>query len=204
MFALAASLILTTWTSGPSADVWVYPHASDPGTAESMRIWGDGLAALDKAESSDGTFSYGFLSWDLKGIPKTPVKSAKLTLYAIGNEVLTAEIMEKAPIEVFALKGNVDEKTFKFGNTEVAPSTLPFGKSKVEKDGDGWKLTVDLLNEPKSEFAESFKVSREKGWFSIVLASSISAAESRGMMYKIHTKEGAKGKQPVLTIEFED
>lgn len=199
--ALAVSILASTWSNPPSADVWVYPHASDPGSEQFMRVWGDGVLAIDKAEAMDGTFSYGFLQW--KDLPKGKLKKATLTVYAVFNDALTEEIVKKAPLEAYSLKGTFDEKNFRFGGTEVMPTNTLFGKAVPEKDGDYWKLTIDLLSDPKSGFADAFAKAQESGTLGMTLGSSISPAESRSFLYKVATKE-LKEKQPKLTLELED
>lgn len=203
MFTAIAAIVLSTWTATPASDVWVYPHSSDPGGEEYMRVWGDGEKAIDSIVPPADSFSYGYMQFDLKDLPKGELKAAKLTVWNVANEELKDDVLTAAPLEVFGLKGTFVEKTFSFLDAKCQPVAPSLGKAKSEKGADGIKLEFDLLD-AKGEFAKLVEASRSAGSLGLALASKISPEDSRGMIYKVNTKEGPEKLRPSLSLTFAD
>lgn len=201
--ALIALAVGSTWSATPSGDVWVYPHSSTPGGEPFLRVWGDGATAIDKLIPPADAFSHGYLNFALKEVPKGELKSAKLVLVNVPNAELTEAVIKAAPLEVFGLKGTFKEDTFSFTDTKCGPLEPSFGKSASEKTETGIRLTVDLMDE-KGAFKKYFEEARGSGVLGLALAAKLSPADSRGMIYKVNSKEAAEKDRPLLTLEFAD
>lgn len=201
MVTLAAALILgSTWAKTPSDDVWVYPHSSDPGAEQLLRVWGDGEVSVDANYPPDGSFSYAYVQWDISDLPKGDLEGATLTVYALWNEELSAETVEKFPLEIRALKPTLDEKRFSYDKGE-APAPKALAKGKAEKVDKNWKFTFDL-NDKDGKFKELLAGARDGGKIAFAFTSKISPAESRSLIYKINSKEGPKELRPELKFEI--
>ena len=204
MLACVAVLALaSTWSATPAGDVWVYPHSSTPGGEPFLRVWGDGSTAIDTTVPPGDAFSHGYVNFALKELPKGELKSAKLVVWNIPNPELTVDAIKAAPLEAFGLKGTFKEDTFSFTDTKCGPEKPSFGKSVGEKTETGIKLTIDLMDE-KGAFKKYVEDARSSGVLYLALVTAMSPADSRGMIYKINSKEAAEKDRPLLTLEFAD
>lgn len=168
-----------------------------------MRVWGDGTKAIDAAIPPSDAFSYGYMAFSLKDMPKGKIKSADLVVWNVPNAELDEATMKSTPLEVFGLKGDFKEDTFMFDGATCGPIDPSLGKAMfVQKTDDGIQLRIDLL---KSEgvFQKALDAASATGTLYLALASKISPEESRGHIYKIATKESPEKLRPVLTIETE-
>lgn len=209
-FATATpSLAADTYLLDPSDDVWVYPHAGEPGTDPLMRIWGvSGLAAANKGEPADD-FSYGYLKFDLSGLPKSlKVTEATLSIALRDNPGFTPDQAKAAPLEVRLMDGDLDEKKWSHSMvTKVFPDNKKesvLGSSFPEK----WEadkpvpLSVNLM-QAKELFQQGFKraMGADRPYLLFALTSRLDPSEvGQGAIYRVYTKEGPKGSRPVLRI----
>lgn len=201
--ALVCLIVGPTWTATPSDDVWVYPHASTPGGEPFLRVWGSGTLAIDATIPPGDEFSYGYLQFNLKDAPAGELVSAELTVWNVANEAFKPEVMKEWPLEVFGLKGKFREDTFSFGDATVGPIEPRLGKGVGTVEKDGIKITINLLDE-KGTFNALWKKSRDAGSLGLGLASTMSPVESRSMIYKINSKEGAEAVRPSLKLTFKE
>ena len=201
---LAAVILGSTWSATPSADVWVYPHSSNPGGEAFMRVWGDGSKPIDTMIPPSDAYSYGYVAFALKDLPKGKLKKAELTVWNAPNDGLTAEEIKANPLEVFGMKGDFKEDGFSFDGSTCGPIDPSFGPSTfVQKNESGIQLTINLLTK-EGAFAKALEAAGKTGTIYLALGSKISPAESRSMIYKIATKESPEKLRPVLTIETEE
>lgn len=201
--ALVCLIVGPTWTAIPSDDVWVYPHASTPGGEPFLRVWGSGSQAIDSTIPPGDEYSYGYLQFDLKDAPAGELVSAELTVWNVANEVFKPEVLKEWPLEVYGLKGKFKEDTFSFGDSSVGPIEPRLGKGVATVEKDGVKITINLLDE-KGNFKALWKKSRDAGSLGLGLASTMSPAESRAMIYKINSKEGPVAVRPTLKLTFKE
>ncbi len=197
--ALAMLALATPWIANPEGDVWVYPNSSDPGTEPLLRAWGNGDKATDSQLPPGDEFSYSYLQFDLKDLPKGDLDTAQLTVVNIPNEALTPEVMKTFPLEAYGMKGTFTENKFSFADTTVGPTDALFGKATSEKIAEGIKLTINLVDE-KGAFKKALEAARTSGKLDICLATRMSPAESRSFIYKVNSKEGPKDLRPSLRI----
>jgi hypothetical protein len=168
-----------------------------------MRVWGDGSKPIDATIPPSDAYSYGYIAFELKDLPKGKLKSAELTVWNAPNDGLTEEAIKTNPLEVFALKGDFKEASFMFDGATCGPVDPAFGPSKfVMKNDTGIQLSVNLLTK-EGAFEKALEAARASGTLFVALGSKISPAESRSMIYKIATKESPEKMRPVLTIETE-
>lgn len=205
----AAALPAETYNVEPTDDVWVYPHAGEPGTDPLMRIWGvSGLAAANKGEPADD-FSYGYLKFDLSGLPKgLKVTEATLNVTLRDNPGFTPEQAKAAPLEVRFMEGDLDEKKWSHSMvTKVFPDNKKesvLGTSFPEK----WEadkavpLSINLL-QAKGLFEQGLQkaMGAAKPYLLFSLTSRLDPSDvGQGAIYRVYTKEGPKGSRPVLKI----
>lgn len=169
-----------------------------------MRVWGDGAKAIDSSIPPSDAYSYGYIAFSLKGMPKGALKKAELTLWNVPNEGLTAEVIKASPLEVFGLKGDFKEDTFMFDSATCGPVDPSFGGSTfISKSEDGIKLSVNLLAK-EGAFTKALEAAGKTGTLYMALGTKLSPEESRSMIYKIATKESPEKLRPVLTLETEE
>lgn len=188
----------------PSADAWVYPHSSNPGQESVLRVWGDGETILDPVHPSEGTFSYAFMQWKLSESAK-PLKAARLELFIQSHADLSEEDMKASPLVAVPLSSSFEENTYMSTNVEPRPLNQVLGKAKAEKAGENWKLTIDLLSEEGKPFNKLIEAAMKGNKvLSIALVSKISPAESRGHIYRVHSKEASETLRPRLFLDWEE
>lgn len=217
--ALAFTLLLQTPAPNqaehlvePSDDVWVYPHASDPGTDAYLRVWGvGGLATAGKGEPADD-FSYGYLQFDLSFLSKgVKVVGASLKLTQTPNPGYSPEAAKAAPMEARILGEKFDEKTWNYGLvSKIAPESVKesiFGTGYPEKwtAGEPVPFSIDLMKN-KGVFlaAVTAALAKDKPSIAMALTSTLDPSEGgQSAIYKVFSKEGPKGSRPVLRLVVE-
>lgn len=194
-----------TLTLSPTDDVWVYPHASDPGRDEALRIWGAGGRAVAESPGEAEDFSYGYLNFKLPPEAKgRKLVGATLELTNVPNPELGD--MSGTPIEVRPLVGKPFVET-KWGYTDCY-ATYPDAKAVwgtgtptfAAKESVG-KIAVDLLGKG-STFGEWWKTSGGAGTLAFALTSRVDAAEV-GMrrIFKVASRDATDAsRRPVLRL----
>ncbi len=217
MLFLAPPIQADTITLTPSDDVWVYPHASDPGRDETVRIWGAGgrSVAADPIDAED--FAYGYLRFKLPAhIKSARIVGATLELTNVINDELDPDEVAASPLEVRPLIGTFDEKSWTY--TNIA-KTHPNGKVVWGKGGpklvkgEPVKISIDLMVRGKDQvgptdfhkvLSASFPATADaEGQLALALTTTVDAA-AVGMkrIYKIYTKEAEESRRPRLVLRF--
>jgi hypothetical protein len=202
MVALLAHLAFAAYTLSPSDDVWAYPHSSSPGQESILRVWGTGEKAVDAVSFEEGATSHGFMQFKLNDVKESELKSATLIVFADASESLTEEFVKKFPLEVYAMKGTLNEKEYQFDAQPVLPTEQLFGKATAEKVDGKWKLSIDLLSNKEGKFAEFFAEAKKSGNLGFTLASKVSPADRTGI-YRVHSKESEEKFRPKLELVVE-
>lgn len=188
----------------PSADAWIYPHSDEPGQAELLRVWGNGSDSMEKDVPPTGECSYAYFDFPVSGLKPElyKVTEAKLVVYFNKTEDLTAEAMKSFPLEAHALDLVFTDKDIHVDTLKKGPEAAIFGKgTTAEASGtDKYKMTIDLMGKD-SPFGEWFEKSIKPGQIGIALTSTIFPGDSRGALYRISSKEGAKELTPHLIVK---
>lgn len=212
---LAYTALLTTpveaVTLTPVADLWVYPHATDPERDPFLRVWGaDGKAVAGKGESSQ-SHSYAYLKFDLASTPKAgQLKAARLLLTHTPDPTWTGDDLKASPLQARLIAADFDEKDWNYANTieKILPpagkdDVLGTASSATRREGKDFVVTIDLLQGP-AKLASTWSAIRAKGSLGLALTSAIDP-EALGMksIYKFYSKDGQKELRPSLVLEFE-
>ncbi len=194
-----------TLSLAPTDDVWVYPHASDPGRDEWMRVWGSGGRAVAPSPGEAEDFSYGYLRFVLPPEAKGKrLVGATLELANVANPELGD--MAPTPLEVRPLLGKpFAERAWAYTD---ALATYPDAKTVwgsgvptfASPEATG-KLAIDLLGKG-SAFGAWWAGSGGAGDLPMALTSRVDAAEV-GMrrIFKVATHEaGDPARRPALRL----
>lgn len=197
----------------PSADVWVYANASEPGTDEYLRVWGiEGRGApADAADAQEMSFAY--LKWDLSGVAAgKKLTKATLTVTNIANPGYTLDQAKAAPLQARPLATAFDERTWTYDLVgKVIPDKEP---GHIYGTGFPASLTtdktntfdIDLLKGP-GDFAKALATAIDAADKSIgiALTSGIDMASlGRTGIYKLYSKDSkVEALRPQLTLVFE-
>ena len=221
MIAAIAAIVLCTAPADvktvevfPSDDVWVYPHASDPGTDPFLRVWGAGGKSVAEAGDDVGEISYSYLRWRLSDLPTGKLVGATLVLTHVANPAFTVEQAKASPLEVRplpVLAAAATSTTIEFSEKmwshflvgQIAPgpgSKNVFASGFAEKIEKDKPLTFELDLLKKEGFAEFYKNPRTMG-LGLALTSSMDAAERA--VYKLYSKDGPKEYRPYLRLKIE-
>lgn len=188
----------------PSSDAWIYPHAPEPGTAELLRVWGNGSDSLEKDVPPLGECSYGYLNFPIEGLVGEGLKvtSATLTVYFQKTDDLTADTIKAFPLEVHPLDLVFKDADIHVDTLKVGPNAAVLGKGvKAEAEGtDKLKMTIDL-NEKDGPFADWLRAATTKKQLGLALTSTIFPGDSKGAIYRVFSKEGDKKFQPRLSLK---
>lgn len=217
-----ATSLVETVTIAPSDDVWVYPHASDPGRDETVRIWGTGGRAVAADPVDAEEFAYGYLRFSLPAhVRNARIVGATLELTNVVNDDLGEDDGAANPLEVRPLVGTFDEKSWNYSDVaKVHPDPKTVwgrGAPKIAK-GEPLKFSIDLLAPAKdaagkpsagpSEFVKAlnlaFPASGGLGDLRLGLTSTVDA-QIVGMrrIYKIYTKETSdETRRPRLVLKL--
>ncbi len=194
VFATLLSRPLVAETFEAAGDVWVYSHASDPGSDSALRIFGNGGNAVAKTSGDLESFSYGYLKFDLTSIPSNPkIVSAELVLTPVGKPAIDPN-SKNWPLEARPLVGSFEEKTWTFDLAQdITPSkdqVFGSGVIKTTSVDEQYEIRINLLGE-KSTFKDLVsRGSESKLPIFMALTSKYDASEL-GMkgMYKVHSKD---------------
>jgi len=198
-----------TVTLEPTDDIWVYPHASDPSKDPFLRVWGaEGKSVAPAAEELE-EFSYSYLKFNFKALPKGKIEEAKLILTSIADPGYTADYAKDNPIEARSLRADFAEKTWEY---DIARTLGPgsggkavYGTGYPEKwpTGKPFPITLDLLKGPADFRADVEKARGED--FAIALTSTDDVATmGNTAVYKVYSKDADKKEyHPVLRIKVQ-
>jgi hypothetical protein len=206
--ALLTISVATTVELAPTDDVWVYPHASDPGKDPFMRVWGGNDLAVSPSPDEMDSYSYGYLKFDLSSLNKgQKLTAAELVLKHAADPGFSQQDADNRPIQARALLGTFEEKTWQYENaTKVAPDksdTAVYGSATgtVISNGQPFTLTIDLLKGP-AKFAERLETGST---LALALTSTIDP-QVGGMraVYKVYSKDAEnESNRPKLRLTFE-
>ncbi len=212
MLPLLAAALLAPRTVDltPTDDVWVYPHATDPGMDPNLRVWGISGDAVAQDPSEADNFSYAYLKWDASMLPKdAKLKEATLTVTHVAEPNFTLDVAKHFPLQARPVSSNFDEKTWSYGDSiKIAPEKLKtsiFGEgipTSIPASGT-FPITVDLMKGP-NDFAKYLASS--KGSFGLALTSAMDpSAEDHAMNYKFYSRNDENGaRRPVLHLVFDE
>lgn len=194
-------------------DVWVYPHASDPGGDSALRVWGLGGKAVAPTPADAENYSYGFLKFAFNNVPADKkLVGAYMFLKPTGKPEIDPASKDW-PLEVRPLKGKFDEKSWTQeqlsstspSETEVYGSgvvALTDGPSSGEKE---YEIKIDLLGKD-SKFSEAvLKAIKDKQPMFLALTSKYDVSEM-GMkgVYKVFSKDNkSEMDRPRIVLKFE-
>lgn len=213
-FALAAFLMdAKNVDLTPTADIWVYPHASDPEHDAYLRVWGAEGKELPKDAGELPDFSISLLKWDATQIPAGKITHAELVLTHIASPGYELAYAKQHPLTARAVRSDFVEKGW---NYERAGDYLPdskeasiFGTGAPASLGDGkeFPIAIDLLK-GKADFAayvESARTSSDHS-LAIALTAGLDVEEfGQSSIYKFYSKDAdVAAKRPVLKLTIED
>lgn len=197
----------------PSDDVWVYPHASDPGKDPFLRMWGAGGDSVAATADDAADFSYSYLKFDLSKVPSDwKISSATLVLTQVPDPSYEEEDAKKTPIEVRPLQGTFDEKSWnydlisKVSPTKGVKAVFGTGVAKSFASGKEVVFEVDLLKGPadfKGAVSKAIASSDKSLALGLTSAMDPSSLGSRAS-FKIYSKDSDKKEfRPLLRLKFE-
>ncbi|HRF59722.1 MAG TPA: DNRLRE domain-containing protein [Fimbriimonadaceae bacterium] len=206
IIATSADVTLT-----PVADLWVYPHATDPERDPFLRVWGSGGKAVAEKGESTQSHSYAYLKFDLASTPKdAKLTAARLILTHTPDPTWTAEELKASPLEARLIASDFEEKDWNYANT-IEKIVPPAGKSDVlgtataatRREGKDFVVTIDLMQGP-AKLSAAWSSARSRGALGLALTSAIDP-EALGMksIFKFYSKDGQKELRPSLVLEFE-
>jgi len=195
----------------PTADIWVYANASEPGSDEYLRIWGlEGRGApADAGDAQEMSFAY--MKWDLSSIPSDKkLTKATLTLTNIANPGYTLDQAKAAPLQARPVGIAFEEKTWTY---DMLGKLLP-DKEPEHIFGTGYPATltpdktntivIDLLKGP-GDFRTALGSALKDKSIALALTSGIDMASlGRTGIYKLFSKDSKEeAARPTLTLDFE-
>ena len=196
----------------PKDDIWVYPHASDPGHDANLRIWGASGHAVPADAGEAEEMSIALLKWDIGMVPAgKKLTKATLVLTNVPNPGFTLEQAKLAPLEARPVAAGFNEKSWEF---DQALKFLPAKDSKdvfgtgvpssLEKD-KVLRLEIDLLKGPGSfEKYMAAAITASNKEVALGLTSAIDMASiGRTGMYKVYSRdEKDESLRPTLVLVF--
>lgn len=208
LFAALLAQPLASESIEATEDVWVYSHASDPGGDSALRIFGNGGHAVAGSAGDLESFSYGYLKFDLSGLPKgKKLTSAELILTPAGKPVVDPASKDW-PLEVRPMVGSFAEKTWAF---EMASDVTPskdsvYGNGVIKQAGDTFEIRMNLLGEKSKFTGDLGKLIDSARPLFVALTSKYDASE-QGMkgMYKVYSRDNKeRALRPRLELKFAD
>jgi hypothetical protein len=203
---LSLAGILPAWSQQlrTSDDIWVYGRASDPIGDPIMRVWGDGTRSYLDTWPIGDEFSYGYLKFDLRGIPvgRYRVVEATLLLTSLAARYTRAQ-GEANPLEARALAPTFSEATWFFDDpANPAPQATLYGTGDLSaySSTQPFPLPIDLRGAAfTSALNGAIGGGRE---IAIALTSRILVGSQGGTPYRVYTKEDGGGRGPVLRLRL--
>jgi len=194
----------------PTADVWVYPHASDPERDSYLRVWGAGGDAVSADPGDAGDFSYSYLKWDVSPVPAgAKLKAATLVLTHTASPTFTLDQARLAPLEARTVSADFEEKGWTYEKSvKIAPdkgNDAIFGAASPDSLGDAkdFTITIDLMKGP-NDFRAYFAKAIEAKQLALALTSRIDPSEGQRSFYKVYSKDTQTASQrPSLNLTFE-
>lgn len=213
--ALLAALLLAPADVSlkPTDDIWIYPHAGDPGKDGYLRVWGRDGAAVAKMVGDASELSYSLLRFDPASLPEGKLTKAALVLTTTAGPAYTEDQAKKNPIQARPVDGGFTEKGWKydllekFNPTYEAKSVYGTGYPSpwpaADKEG---KVEIDLLKGP-GDFAAALSAAKKDGKpLGIALTSTIEVQSNPDTMtiYKLYSKDApVEELRPKLVLSFE-
>lgn len=198
----------------PTDDVWVYPHAGDPGKDAYLRVWGRDGQAVAKLVGDASDFSYSLLSFDVSALPADhKLASAKLELTMVPNPQFAEAQAKKYPLEVRSVPAGFKEQTWKYDLLEkFGPSVDPksvFGTGVPDpwpKADEESKIVIDLLKGP-GDFAGALKTAQTtKSPLGLALTTTLDVTlnDEVQSLYKVYSKDApVEASRPRLILSFQ-
>ncbi len=202
--ALASSAALAQFNVGtPDNDVWVYPHAGNPGGDPVIRLWGDGVNDINPT-GYPGTletqpyFSHGFFSWDLSRVPGNwRWNGATITLTVTPD---TNYDPQRYDVYLRLLSDSFDEFTWVYG---VGPYPIPGVNNRVRGDdsraanGPGSTITFRIPRSVPSNILQSWARNRRMNFAITCTADYLTQRQ----IIRVASEENALYNGPQLVLE---
>ena len=209
-FSLSVSAYSQSFTLSPSDDVWVYPHAADPGYDPIGRVWGDSVDSYVPSWPPIEDFSYTYLRFDLSGIAPGQYQlisaNLRVTHRVTSSGTFTREAGEAYPLEARGLSGTFSEATWTFTNpTNPYPEAKLFGLGNMNNynPSSSFDITMNLRN---TVFQNEFNTAVNSGAKTLVIAltSKMPVTGQVGALpYRVFTRDYAvSGQRPVLHVSL--
>ncbi|HEY0866236.1 MAG TPA: hypothetical protein VGE01_02595, partial [Fimbriimonas sp.] len=154
-------------------------------------------------------YSYGYLRFDLKDLPKdSKITKADLLLTHTADPAYTLSLVKDNPLEVRPLKGVFTEKDWEYDLvTKISPdeengSVLGSAHPEtINADGKTFVLTIDLLKGPGA-FAKAAVGGQA---LHVALTSKISPeVGGQRAVYKVYSKDAeTEANRPKLVLSYE-
>lgn len=199
----------TTLNLTPTDDVWVYPHASDPGKDEYLRVWGVGGKAVAEDSGDADNFSYAYLKWDVSTFPKdAKLTEAKLIVTHIASPTFDLESAKKSPLEARPILATFEEKKWTYEESLKNPpdkkdkSYFGTGFPDLIPADKVFTISIDLLKGP-NDFKKYLADNPSSLALAVVSTLDPSESENR-RTYKLYSKDTEKPeRRPVLKLVYE-
>ncbi len=207
--ALAITLSLGAATLVPTDDVWVYTHASDQLESQFLRSWGAEGRAVMPGEEETGAYSYSYLKFSLKEIPKdAKLTKAVLRLTHDGVATFNEAQSKEFPLEARALSGDFQEKDWQFGMSSLAlpkaeaDAVFGTGSGKPSGDKQPFIIEIDLMKGP-GKFEAAFSKALESGSLLLALTTKMDPQEGgESKMYKYYSRSAKEEWRPKLILDY--
>lgn len=194
----------------PTDDIWVYPHASDPGKDAYLRVWGAEGRDVAKDINELQDYSYSYLKFDLSKLPAGKITGATLTLTHIADAGYDVAYAKQNPLRVRPMPSDFDEKKWDYQNAEtIKPDEkVIFGSAapdKIPGGGKDFTITVDLLKGP-GDFKAYVDNARGGKALALALTATMDVEEhGQRCIYKFYSKDcETASKRPVLRLTLDN
>lgn len=201
------SLSPATLELQPTDDMWVYPHASDPGRDPFLRAWGSSGRAVAASADELSEYSYSYLKFDFSKLPAgAKLEAVTLVLTHVADPAFSLEAVKQNPLEVRGLKPDFEERTWEYGRAaSLAPGNV-FGKSAFTEipSGKEFAISIDLLKGPGDFRAYVTEQQKANSRVGLALTSAMDASTS-GMkgIYKVFSKDAERKEvRPTLKLTY--
>jgi hypothetical protein len=197
----------------PTADIWVYPHASDPEHDAYLRVWGAEGREVPADANELQDFSISLMKWDASKIPAGKITKAELILTQVASPGYELAYAKQHPLTARAVRADFNEKNWTYDKASEylpeAKETAVFGTGAPASLGDGKEFTITLdLLKGKDDFnlyVEQARNSSDHN-LAIALTAGLDVEEfGQQSIYKFFSKDvDTAGKRPILRMTIQN
>ncbi|MCS7301046.1 MAG: hypothetical protein NZ556_05780 [Fimbriimonadales bacterium] len=207
---MCSALAQQTFQAQPTDDVWYYDQSFNPGFTPILRVWGDGVNAVDPSGARPGlNFSYSLAKWRLNGVPagrRYQVLSAQITVIQTQPPGYTQQEGAQFPLEARPLSHtNFTEQNWSYsapGNPEIG--AVIFGEGQVTNYRTDAPFAIPIpLNTELFEPYFNAAVNQNNGELGIGFVSRMDPGGQGGVrFYRFYSRNDAGGRGPVLRVVY--